>query len=180
MDTAQVTQLTFRAATIADIPELVALIDSAYCGDSSRAGWTSEADLLHGPADRRRKRGGRGGRTGQPDGGDGVERRTRRLLPAGEAGRICVLRDVRRPSHVAGRSPRQGVLAEAERFARDEWGAGEMHITVTTARAELVAWYVRRGYTRTGKLIPFPYDDERAGVPTRAGLQFEVLVKKLG
>jgi hypothetical protein len=55
-----------------------------------------------------------------------------------------------------------------------------MHITVITARAELVAWYVRHGYTRTGKLIPFPYDDERAGVPTRAGLQFEVLVKKLG
>ena len=39
---------TFRTATTADIPALVALIESAYRGDSSRAGWTTEADILGG------------------------------------------------------------------------------------------------------------------------------------
>jgi len=40
--------LTFRAATAADIPALIALVTSAYRGDASRAGWTTEADLLDG------------------------------------------------------------------------------------------------------------------------------------
>lgn len=41
-------QLTFRDATDADVPALVELIQSAYRGDSSRAGWTTEADILEG------------------------------------------------------------------------------------------------------------------------------------
>lgn len=41
-------QLTFRDATDADVPALVTLIESAYRGDSSRAGWTTEADILDG------------------------------------------------------------------------------------------------------------------------------------
>lgn len=41
-------QLAFRDATDADVPALVELIQSAYRGDSSRAGWTTEADILEG------------------------------------------------------------------------------------------------------------------------------------
>ena len=37
-----------RAATEDDVPALVRLVNSAYRGDSSRAGWTTEADLLGG------------------------------------------------------------------------------------------------------------------------------------
>src|SRR6478752_3730343 len=40
--------LTFRDATDADVDTLVALIESAYRGDDSRAGWTTEADILEG------------------------------------------------------------------------------------------------------------------------------------
>ena len=43
------TPLHFRPATLADRDALVALVTSAYRGDSSRAGWTTEADLLDGP-----------------------------------------------------------------------------------------------------------------------------------
>ena len=42
------TPLTFRAATAGDIPALITLVDSAYRGEASRAGWTTEADLLDG------------------------------------------------------------------------------------------------------------------------------------
>ena len=40
--------LSFRAAVPDDLTGLVQLINSAYRGDSSRAGWTTEADLLSG------------------------------------------------------------------------------------------------------------------------------------
>jgi hypothetical protein len=54
-----------------------------------------------------------------------------------------------------------------------------MRMTVIDIREELAAFYVRRGYVRTGKKKPFPYGDERFGVPKRSDLQFEVLEKKL-
>jgi hypothetical protein len=54
-----------------------------------------------------------------------------------------------------------------------------MHMTVISVREDLIAWYVRRGYRRTGQTSPFPYGDERFGVPTRDDLEFELLTKKL-
>ena len=42
------TTLALRAATTDDIPALVVLVTSAYRGDASRTGWTSEADLIDG------------------------------------------------------------------------------------------------------------------------------------
>ena len=46
-------------------------------------------------------------------------------------------------------------------------------------RGELIAYYERRGYRRTGEERPFPYDDARFGLPTRGDLVFEVLAKSL-
>jgi ribosomal protein S18 acetylase RimI-like enzyme len=73
----------------------------------------------------------------------------------------------------------KAVLAEAERTVRAEWGAREMQMTVIRQREDLIAWYERRGYARTGKLSPFPYGDERFGIPQRSDLAFELLVKPL-
>ncbi|GAB3816870.1 N-acetyltransferase [Micromonospora zhanjiangensis] len=71
------------------------------------------------------------------------------------------------------------LLAEAERYARREWDAGEMRMTVIRQREDLIAWYERRGYSRTGEVSPFPYRDERFGVPLRPDLEFETLARKL-
>ncbi|HEV7627874.1 MAG TPA: GNAT family N-acetyltransferase, partial [Streptomyces sp.] len=73
----------------------------------------------------------------------------------------------------------KAVLAEAERTVRAEWGAREMQMTVIQQREDLISWYERRGYARTGKLSPFPYGDERFGIPQRSDLAFELLVKPL-
>ena len=59
------------------------------------------------------------------------------------------------------------------RFAFD---GAQVEISV---RDELIAWYERRGYSRTGKYKPFPYGDERFGIPKRDDLRFEVLSKVL-
>ncbi|MFF8973406.1 GNAT family N-acetyltransferase [Streptomyces sp. NPDC014995] len=173
------TDLSFRDATEDDVDTLVALIESAYRGESSRAGWTTEADIL------------RGQRT-DPEGVlDVIRAPAARLITAERDGRIvacCQLEH--RGDHAyfgmfavdptaQGGGLGRTVLAEAERRAREGWGATEMHMTVISVRDDLIAWYERRGYRRTGRMTPFPYGDERFGIPQRDDLRFELLVKPL-
>lgn len=169
----------FRSATPADIDALVALVTSAYRGDASRAGWTTEADLLDGNRI-------------DPDvlRTDLARPRSRvLLLEAGGSLRAC--------AHVAdedgtgyfgmfavapslqGSGIGKRLLAECERIARDEWGLAAMRMTVIDVRDELIAFYERRGYRRTGEFKPFPYGDVRFGLPRRDDLRFEVLEKHL-
>ncbi|MFJ6795359.1 GNAT family N-acetyltransferase [Streptomyces sp. NPDC091268] len=179
MSTAESPTLSFRNAVEADVPELVVLIESAYRGEASRGGWTTEADFLDGR------------RTDE----EGV----RRVIETPDSTLLVVERDgalvaccqlEHRGDHVyfgmfAVRPGLQGgglgkeVLAEAERRAREEWDAKEMRMTVVNVREELIAYYVRRGYRRTGEMSPFPYGDERFGIPLRPDLAFELLVKSL-
>ncbi|WCD95046.1 GNAT family N-acetyltransferase [Streptomyces sp. HUAS 31] len=171
--------LVFREATDTDVDTLVVLIESAYRGDSSRAGWTTEADILEGQ------------RT-DPEGVLAVIKSPdSRLLTVERDGRVvacCQLEH--RGTHayfgmfavspaLQGAGLGKVIIAEAERQARETWGATEMHMTVISVRDDLIAWYERRGYRRTGRMTPFPYGDERFGIPQRADLQFELLVKAL-
>ncbi|MFD0776789.1 GNAT family N-acetyltransferase, partial [Streptomonospora algeriensis] len=71
------------------------------------------------------------------------------------------------------------VLAEAERIAAEELDSATMRMTVLRQRADLIAWYERRGYRRTGETVPFPYGDERFGLPKREDLVLEELAKPL-
>ncbi|MFC1431705.1 GNAT family N-acetyltransferase [Streptacidiphilus sp. N1-3] len=178
MDTAAARPV-FRTAVPDDVPALVDLIESAYRGDSSRAGWTTEANLLEGR------------RTDRDEVAAVIARPGSRMLAVERDSELiacCQLEH--RGDHAyfgmfAVRPTLQGgglgkvIIAEAERFALDEWGVAEMHMTVISLREELVAWYVRRGYVRTGQLTAFPRRDERFDLPTRDDLQFELLTKKL-
>jgi len=70
-------------------------------------------------------------------------------------------------------------LVFAERVARDNWQVPAMHMTVIEQRGDLIAWYERRGYRLTGKTAPFPYGNERFGLPRRDDLRFVYLSKTL-
>ncbi|HEY9374338.1 GNAT family N-acetyltransferase [Streptomyces sp.] len=172
-------QLSYRDAVEADVAALVPLIESAYRGDSSRAGWTTEADILQGQ------------RTDPEGVREVITTPGSRLMVVERDGELiaCCQLEHRddaayfgmfavRPGAQGGGLGRQ-ILAEAERQAREHWGVREMHMTVISVRDELIAYYERRGYRRTGRMTPFPYGDERFGLPQRDDLQFELLVKEL-
>lgn len=186
--------LVLRAARRDDAEALSALVNSAYRGDSSRVGWTTEADLL-------------GGQRTDPDAlresiaqgetmGDRVLLVHEAVQPSGPAGGsaalaidACVQLERHgdeaylgmftvRPTLQGGGLGRR-LLAGAEQDARRRWGVTAVHMTVIAQRAELIAWYERRGYRATGETAPFPYGDARFGEPLRPDLHFVVLRKVL-
>jgi ribosomal protein S18 acetylase RimI-like enzyme len=171
--------LPTRPATPADAPALVALANAAFRGESSKAGWTTEADLL-------------GGQRVDLEGVTDMIATPGHVIlmheRKGEAiacvhlertGDDCYLGLMTvKPTEQAAGLGRQ-MLDVAERWAVEHWGARTMHMTVVVQRTELLAWYERRGYRRTGQRKPFPYGDERFGLPQRDDLAFEVLQKPL-
>ncbi|MFF0744732.1 GNAT family N-acetyltransferase [Streptomyces sp. NPDC004111] len=172
-------ELVFRDAAEPDVPALADLVESAYRGDSSRTGWTSEADILEG---QRTDHAGVRAVITAPGSvlvvveRDGTLVACCQLEHRGEAayfGMFAV-----RPGLQGGGLGRV-VLAEAERRAKEEWGVREMQMKVISVRDDLIAWYERRGYRRTGRMTPFPYGDERFGLPQRDDLRFELLLKDI-
>lgn len=172
-------QLHFRAGTLADAEAIRSLVESAYRGDSSRQGWTTEADMLDGQ------------RIDPNILRELLQRTDARVLLAESDGVLLACCELQHQNESAyfgmfsvepgqqGQGIGDRVLAEAERIARDEWACREMRMTVIDIREELTAWYGRRGYQRTGEFKPFPYGDERFGIPKRPDLRFELLRKTL-
>ena len=165
----------FRFAEPSDAPAIVALVESAYRGESSRAGWTTEAHLLEGQ------------RTDLAAVDDLIAAADSRVVLLTVDGRLSACCHLARETDdtvylglFAVRPDEQGlgsgtaVLAEADRLAR-QWGAARIRMTVISARHDLLAWYHRVGFEPTGETEPFPYGDERYGIPQVPDLEFVVL-----
>ena len=73
----------------------------------------------------------------------------------------------------------KALLQAAEEFVARDWQVRRMIMSVIGVRTELIAWYERRGYARTGETAEFPYGDPRFGEPKRSDLRFAVLAKDL-
>lgn len=171
--------LKFRNATPQDVDAIVALVESAYRGDASRVGWTTEADLLDGQ------------RVDATGVADIIVKSGSRVLLAERDGELLACCHIEkqndacyfgmfsvRPTLQGGGVGKQ-MMEQAERIARDEWQCRRMEMTVISIRNELIAWYERRGYRRSGVFKPFPYGDARFGIPKRDDLRFELLIKEL-
>lgn len=173
-------EIVIRAATPSDIPALHRLIESAYRGESSRAGWTTEADLLDG---QRTDPEELAGILADPD---------QALLTGWRDGSLvaCVLIAWRGEGlgyfgmlsvdpglQSAGLGRR--MVAAAETALMDRFGARRIRIQVFPQRASLIGWYRRLGYGETGETVPFPYNDPRLGLPLLDDLHFVVMEKAL-
>ncbi|MDQ6813048.1 MAG: GNAT family N-acetyltransferase [Bacteroidota bacterium] len=164
-------------ASIDDVPKLCTLVNSAYRGDSSRKGWTTEADLL-----------------------DGIRIDEEMLAAYINDNHSIILQCMNYECSlvgcvylkVEGAQMYLGMLTVAPEFQAKGIGklllkASEEHalksactslkMTVITSRSELIAWYERNGYRQTGERQPFP-NSERFGKP-KTQLEFLVLQKYL-
>ena len=172
--------LLYRAAAAADVPAIVALVESAYRGESGLRGWTTETHLLDGQ------------RTDAENVSELMGRSVSIVLLAERDSVLLACCHIERqhgtgyfgmfavnPAWQMGGLGR-ALLAEAERVARESWRVPAMRMTVIEQRADLIAWYERRGYTLTGETGAFPYGQPRFGIPRRDDLRFVYLSKSLG
>lgn len=166
-------------ASAEHIEQICSLVNSAYRGESSRAGWTTEADFLDG----------------QRTDSDKIQeiladpKAVILLQMLGDEIDGCVyLKNEGQVAYlgmltVQPERQDQGIgrrlLEAAESWAVENWHSTQIRMTVIVQRESLIQWYERRGYSQTHKKEPFPYGDERFGIPRRSDLEFEVLEKKL-
>lgn len=173
------TPISYRTATAEDAAIVARLINSAYRGESSKAGWTTEADLIVG--DRI-----------SPDGVRGLIAAPHSVVLLCEQGdKIIGCVHLKKTADAAaylglfvvqptlqGQGIGKQFMEYAEQYAKDSWDVKSIWMTVVTLRNELIAYYERRGYRRTGNTHPFP-KDAGASVPVIEGLQMETLEKSL-
>lgn len=170
-------EITNRLAVTADIPALVSLINSAYRGESSKQGWTTEADIL-----------------------DGIridEAAVEEIIAAPDADLHCFfapdgqllscvylqtkpdclylgMLTVQPGLQAAGLG--RHMLHYAEAVAR-QLGLTAIRMTVINTRTELIAWYERRGYRATGQTEPW-IDGTHVG-ERKQDIYFRVFEKKI-
>lgn len=172
-------QIALRPARPDDVDHVVRVVTRAYRGIGEEAGWTTESALLDG------------GRTDAADVMDVLADPDAKLLVAeAETGEIvgCI-----KIEHANGRAHfglfavepgLQGsgtgtvLLRAAEDQAR-AWGCDFLDMEVLSPRADIKAWYERKGFLPTGTTSPFPYGDERFGRPKREDLHFDGFSKPL-
>jgi len=166
-----------RAATIADVKALNILVNSAYRGEVSKKGWTTEADLLDGT------------RIDEIALKDLILKKGTTVLCCETESNIQACVELREESdklylgmlsvnpEMQGSGLGKILLKEAEVFAKEK-GLSYIYMTVISVRTELIAWYERHGYQLTGERKPFVVPDTRWGIPKQP-LEFVVLKKKI-
>lgn len=151
--------MIFRHATHNDIPTLTSLLNRSYRGDSSRIGWTTEADLLSG---KRIDEARLIQLLNDPDSLILIAQSEESILATIHAhhetenvhfGLFAV-----EPSFQGGGIGKK-LLAYGESEATRKWGVTTAIMEVITHRVELIEYYERRGYMRTGEMIAFPESD---------------------
>jgi len=165
-----------------DVPHIVALMNRAYRGSGASSGWSTEAGYITGDRTTEHLLGA--DLAAKPEAAlltwrdrrDGALKGSVWLEPLGDdawyVGSLAV--DPQRQNGGLG----QALLSAAEHWLRER-GGKRVRMSVVNVREVLIAWYLRRGYHKTGETEPFPYGDDRFGTPQRDDLCFLVLEKDL-
>jgi len=172
--------LNFHKAELVDAEAIAKLVNSAYRGETSRKGWTTEADILDGV------------RTTTAEVGKIIKSKNSFIL-------IGVLRDevvasiccewqelafkdtvhfgmIAVKPILQNKGYGKTLIKAAEAICLREWRVVGFHMSVISIRHELIAFYERLGYKRTGEFAEFPQNPAlwRANVE---GLNLQYLAK---
>ncbi len=164
-------------ATRTDVTALNTLVNSAYRGENSKKGWTTEADLLDGS------------RIDEETLNGYFDDHNIIILKNTESdGQItgCVYLEVRAPRLYVGMfsvSPElqdkgigRALLLAAEEHAK-ALNCHTLTMTVISTRQELISWYERRGFKATGEIEPF-HHGKKFGEP-RQHIELIVMEKNI-
>lgn len=171
--------LVFSFATISHAKAIADLVNSAYRGDSSKSGWTTEADFLDGQ------------RTDENEIKEKISAQNSYIVIAHHEHRLigsCELVVDQTASElyfgmftIAPMMQNKGLGKEflnyVEKLAH-HWKLQRIKMTVITLRTELIEYYHRRGFKATHDVIPFPTED-RFGIPKVKNLEMVYLVKDI-
>lgn len=172
--------ISFKTATIEDTNSLADLVNSAYRGDSSKAGWTTEADLLDGQ------------RTDPESLAEIIKTPHNQIILAlEESGKVVGCVHLKEESadtlyfgmltvlpSIQARGLGKDIINYVESFARKN-GFLRIRISVIQHRKELIAYYERRGFVSTGNYEEFPSHDPRFGLPKVSDLKLQEYIKIL-
>ena len=167
---------TITPAVIEDISVIVQLVNSAYRGESSKTGWTTEAELLDGV------------RTDAASITEMIHDPNAVILNYVEDGlfRGCVYLKKEADKLYLGmltvlpKFQTKGIgkhLMEAAEHYANTHQCKMIEITVISVRQELINWYERRGFIKTGESKPFP-NETKFGIPKQP-LEFIVMQKQI-
>lgn len=164
-------------ATLADVPQLNTLVNSAYRGESSKKGWTTEADLLGGI------------RTDEQVLTSLINKEHSVLLLYKNNDTIVGCVNLQQHDNklylgmltvnpdLQGGGVGKILLKASEDYAKEK-ACTKIYMTVISIRKELISWYERHGYKDTGERKPFPMNDPKFGLPKR-DLEFIVMEKMI-
>ncbi|VWC21569.1 GCN5-related N-acetyltransferase [Burkholderia lata] len=168
----------YRAASEQDVAALVELVNAAYRPTTAAAGWTHESAWIDGP------------RITSSQLAATLRTPDSVLLVAEIDGSIAGCIEVRKDEHAAyigtlavapsmqDHGLGKALLYEAEQFAVRNWKIGTAVMVVLSARHELIDFYLRRGYTRTGERMGYPLD-AGVGRPRDENLTIETLTRTI-
>lgn len=169
--------LTITPCAHSEVEEVVRLVNSAYRGESSQKGWTTEESFLGGQrTDASMIHEMRPTLFVARETADSPIKGCFHLEKQGESVLLGML-TVAPEKQNAGLGRK--MLTWAENFVRTEWKVKVLRMTVISLRSELIAYYERRGYHQTGAKKDFPHGDPRFGLPKRTDFHLIYLEKAL-
>lgn len=165
-------------ATAADAAAITALLNSAYRGEDSKKGWTTEAHLIAGNQ-----------RSEEADVKETIQKAGSVFLKYTDADNnliACV--NLQQHGHkiylgmfsvvpqLQGGGVGKQLLLTAEEYAMQK-SIHIIYMSVISVRTELINWYQRHGYKDTGERIPFK-EDGKSGKHLQP-LEFMMLEKNI-
>ncbi len=172
--------LHFYKAELTDAAAVAALINHCFRGEASRKGWTTEADILDGK------------RTTTSEVAS-IIRRGDAFVLMGVLNDEIVAAACCEQQRIAGKQTAhfgkisvkptlqnkgygKDLIHAAEAMTKREWRVLGFHMSVISLRTELIEFYERLGYERTGEFGEFPINPE-LWQPKVDGLNLQYLVK---